>query len=242
MCVVRWHLVLWLVHVLLTRRLALLATSRAADRHSLMKSADDNSTLRICDFGLSRRLKRTSPSNSKRRARAVTKTLCGTAEWMAPEASAEDCLEAAPRMEYCRLKSLPLTTVGTLWAMLARLTTLPQPTLPPTLSALALLPSLSLCLQVLVCAIESAGGYSFSADVWAAGCIIYSILSGRFNEHVGPFSPHEEDEADPDVPLESVFQAILEKQLTYEHVKSEEASEERIYLSPAAARNATLMP
>ena len=71
--------------------------------------------------------------------------------------------------------------------------------------------------EVLVCASEDARGYSFPADVWAAGCVIYSLVSGKLDDN-GPFTPEEGD--DKGGSMEAVFRAILERQLTYQHVEN----------------------
>ena len=134
-------------------------------KNLLMADASESSPLRIADFGLCRWLKRerrttsgsglassedalvtsTGASNSRRaagqrRARAITKSFLGTADWMAPE--------------------------------------------------------------VLVCAVDGAGGYSFPADVWASGCVIYALIAERFDD-TSPYTPYGDDSA------EGLFGAVL---------------------------------
>jgi serine/threonine protein kinase len=72
--------------------------------------------------------------------------------------------------------------------------------------------------EVLVCACEEAGGYSFPADIWSAGCVIYSLCSGSLSD-TGPFIIEEdlETHAEADV-LSSMFRALLEQQLTMQHI------------------------
>ena len=54
-------------------------------------------------------------------------------------------------------------------------------------------------------------------DVWGAGCVIFSLLSGRFNDN-GPFATGGENEV-----LESVYQSILEKRLVMDHIANPDA-------------------
>ena len=35
--------------------------------------------------------------------------------------------------------------------------------------------------EVLVCAAPDAQGYSFAADIWSAGCVVYAVLTGRLD-------------------------------------------------------------
>lgn len=54
-----------------------------------------------------------------------------------------------------------------------------------------------LCVQVIVCSVREAGGYSYSADVWAAGCIIYSLVTDQLRCD-GPFGDsHQDDDVMP---------------------------------------------
>ena len=64
---------------------------------------------------------------------------------------------------------------------------------------------------------ERLGGkpYSFPADVWAAGCVIFCLISHRFDDR-SPFSPQVDD--DVSLPLEEVFSAILESRLSLDHL------------------------
>ena len=70
--------------------------------------------------------------------------------------------------------------------------------------------------QVLVCACDDARGYSFPADVWAAGCVLYCVVSGHLDDSVGPFSPQQDD--DVAAPLAEVFASILEARLSLDHL------------------------
>ncbi len=161
-------------------------------KNVLMMSSSDDANLRITDFGLSRQLKKpsgaagvlTSPvrdlgldATRTRRARSVTRSFVGTADWMAPE--------------------------------------------------------------VLVCATrENNAGYSFPADVWGAGCVLFALMVGRLDD-TSPFNPAANPAANPPkagrcadadgsrertVPRESayssLFENILEKRLSFAELPS----------------------
>ena len=160
-------------------------------KNLLMADNTNDATLRIADFGLSRRLKHLKKDQAReeeaelgvsktphglastaygvgmsrpsgwKRPRAVTRTFLGTADWMAPE--------------------------------------------------------------MLVCACEGAnGGYSFPVDVWAAGCVIYALMSGRMDDS-SPYTPDDTATAGGTVDeLERLFGAVLgDETLTFEKVPTE---------------------
>ena len=41
--------------------------------------------------------------------------------------------------------------------------------------------------EVLVCAAPDAQGYSFAADVWSAGCVLFAVLTGNLDARNGPW-------------------------------------------------------
>ena len=64
--------------------------------------------------------------------------------------------------------------------------------------------------EVLVCAVDGAGGYSFPADVWAAGCVIHALIAERFDD-TSPYTPNGDDSA------EGLFSAVLAGQKAVPH-------------------------
>jgi len=66
--------------------------------------------------------------------------------------------------------------------------------------------------EVIVCSVREAGGYSYSADVWAAGCIIYSLVTDQLRCD-GPFGDSHQDDD-----VEAIFTKILSEELRLDDI------------------------
>ena len=148
-------------------------------KNILMASHQRDSSLQIADFGFARRLKAGAarpaggattvrPAGGgdsrelaeKRRRRRTSRSFLGTAEWMAPEI----LICAADEAGGC------VQSAAT-------------PVNPRSHGSSCLERSSE---QAPLASLGSDRRYSFPADVWAAGCVIYSLLMNDFNDS-GPF-------------------------------------------------------
>ena len=185
-------------------------------KNLLMADASESAPLRIADFGLCRRLRKGEGSTSqvtapewRRKQRSVTKSFLGTADWMAPEVTAGSFGGACGAV--ARKQRAPLCCVCSS-VHAPYLHSFPR-TPKAMLNPIAPPPICLIYRQVLVCACEGAGGYSFPADIWASGCVIYSLMSGRLDDS-SPFTPEIGNQnSESRSSLEGLFGAVLSQQL-----------------------------
>lgn len=172
-------------------------------KNLLMASMDIKAPLRIADFGLCKRMRKgtngasSTENKSRRRPRTCTRAFVGTAAWMAPEVLVCACDTAVGY-------SFPAVTVT---PHRSRARSCVACSLKVTWPATA------------HSRVRSSCRFLWPQDVWSAGCVIFSLVSGRFNDN-GPFATGDDDET-----LETVYQAILEKRLAMDHIASADARE-----------------
>ena len=171
----------------------------------LMATKADSSPLRIADFGLCRRLQDGGQRAALTAARASTAAVGLRRHQAAAQRddgeddSAEAGADKTPQeMRRFRERRVTKGFVGT----------------PAWMAP-----------EVLVCAAPDAQGYSFAADIWSAGCVVYAVLTGRLDARSGPWPADEEPgEAYGDGhETTALFRAILERRLDLEAVTSGEA-------------------
>ena len=172
-------------------------------KNILMSTADRSSPLRIADFGLARRLRKSSEgSSSSGGAAARAEEEAATESAGAPSdanATASPKQPERPRRR-TRHERFTRSFLGTAGWMAP---------------------------EVLVCACDGAQGYDFSADVFSAGAVIYALLMRRYDDEC-PFQPHKSrrDEGprgdggdrgganDSPTPYEEIFLSVLDPGLS----------------------------
>ena len=185
-------------------------------RNILMASVDDHASLRIADFGLCRWMK------------SLERKPASPAAGSGNGASPLQHNASSPAFRRVgsgnALDKSGTTAAGKLTATTTGGASSPSPagrrvqtkTRPRAITRSFVGTADWMAPEVLVCAVDDARGYSFPADVWAAGTVIYCLLSGHYDDS-SPFTPSE-DESGGSLPLDKVFEAILEARLEMAHL------------------------